>query len=82
MPYLDAVDKELEIGDQVSLDVSTPFNVAVIIRFDSISESFDCEFADGTIMNVVEALVRENLTGKIRKQTKFNKDVVDVLTDI
>lgn len=82
MPYLTSDDKELELGDQVSLNLNTTFNVAVILRLDRMNGAFDCEFPDGSVISVDEQFVMENLTGQLRKRKRFLHDVVDMLTDI
>lgn len=82
MQYLNSNDKELEIGDQVSVDINSMFNIAVILRFDALTPTFDGQFPDGSVVNIDVQLVRQNLTGQLRQRERFLHDVVDMLTDI
>lgn len=82
MPYFNSKDKELEVGDQVSIDLVSVFNVGVIRYFSSLTETVDCEMPDGSMISVSTQLIRENISGQHRKRKNFVRDVVDIMADI
>ena len=82
MPYLDSTDKELKIGDQVSLNIVSMFNIGVITYFSALTDTVDCELPDGSTISISTQLIQENITGQARKRDNFVRDVVDVITDI